>query len=78
MVGGPDGDMVVVEPEVDLVAWRDAELLSQFLGDHDLTLGTDAVSHTEQYNPRATRPSSAEAAHVDVQHQADGGEAGQR
>lgn len=28
MVGGTDGDVVVVQPEVDLVAWLDAELVS--------------------------------------------------
>ncbi len=50
MVGRSDGHVVVVEPEVDLVAWFDAELVSQFLGDHDLPFGSDAVSHTCQYN----------------------------
>ena len=52
MVGGADGDVVVVEPEVDLVAWFDAELVSQLLGNDDLPLGADAVSHTGKYNPR--------------------------
>jgi len=54
MVGGADGDVVIVEPEVDLVARFDAELVSQLLGDDDLSFGADAVSHTEKYNPRET------------------------
>ena len=57
MVGGADGDVVVVEPEVDLVARLDAQLVSQLLGDDDLPLGTDTVSHTEEYNLRE-RPAS--------------------
>ena len=52
MVGGSDGDVVVVEPEVDLIAWFDAEPVAQLLGDDDLALGADAVSHTNQYNSR--------------------------
>ena len=52
MVGGADGDVVIVEPEVDLVAWFDAELVSQLLGDDDLPFGADAVSHTVKYNSR--------------------------
>ena len=28
MVGGAEGDVVIVQPEVDLVAWFDAELVS--------------------------------------------------
>jgi len=51
MVGGADGDVVIVEPEVDLVARFDAELVSQLLGDDDLPFGADAVSHTMKYNP---------------------------
>lgn len=50
MVGGADGDVVVVEPEVDLVARFDAEVVSQFLGDDDLPFGAHAVSHTVKYN----------------------------
>ncbi len=52
MFGGSNGDVVIVEPEIDLVAWFDAELVSQLLGDHDLPLGADAVSHTVKYNLR--------------------------
>ena len=43
MVGGADGDVVVVEPEVDLVAWFDAELVSHLLGDDDLAFGLDVA-----------------------------------
>lgn len=52
MVGGADSNVVIVEPEVDLVAWFDPELVSQLLGNDDLPLGTNAVSHTTEYNPR--------------------------
>ena len=52
MFGGAEGDVVIVQPEVDLVAWFDAELVSQLLGNDDLPLGADAVSHTGKYNPR--------------------------
>lgn len=48
MVDGANGDVVVVEPEVDLVAWFDAELVAQLPGDDDLALSADAVSHTEK------------------------------
>ncbi len=47
MVGGAKGDVVVVEPEVDGVAWFDAELVAQLRGDDDLAFGADAVGHTE-------------------------------
>ncbi|HVM54307.1 MAG TPA: hypothetical protein VM262_14030 [Acidimicrobiales bacterium] len=50
MFGGADGDVVFVEPEVDLVAWFDAELVSQLLRDDDLPFGTHAVSHTDEYD----------------------------
>lgn len=50
MVGGADGDVVIVEPEVDLVAWFDPELVSQLLGDDDLPFGADTMSHTIEYN----------------------------
>ena len=58
MVGGSDGNVVIVEPEIDLVAWFDTELVSQLLGDDDLPFGTNPMSHTTKYNPReaATRP----------------------
>jgi len=49
--GGAEGDVVIVQPEVDLVTWFDAELVSQLLGYDDLPFGTDAVSHTAKYNP---------------------------
>ena len=54
MRGDPHRDMVIVQPEVDLVAWFDPELVSQLLGDDDLPLGPDAMSHTNQYNQRRT------------------------
>jgi hypothetical protein len=41
-----DGDMVSVAPEADFVARLDPELVSEFLGDDDLSLRPDAVSHT--------------------------------
>ncbi len=52
MIGGADSNVVIVEPEVDLVAWFDPELVSQLLGNDDLPLGTNAISHTTKYNPR--------------------------
>src|SRR5690606_14995455 len=48
--GRSDDDVVVFEPEVDLVAGLDAERLTQVLGDHDLSFGPHPVSHTAQYN----------------------------
>lgn len=51
MFSETNGNVAVLEPEVDLVAGLDAECVAQFLGDHDLPLGSDAVSHTAQYNP---------------------------
>ena len=50
MVGGADGDVVVMEPETDLVAWLYAELGPQLLRDDNLPLRSDAVSHTGEYN----------------------------
>ena len=41
-------EQVIVDPEIDLVARFDAELVSQLLGDDDLPLGTDTVSHTSE------------------------------
>lgn len=48
--GGSHCDMVVVAPKVDLVARLDAEFHPKLLRDHDLALGTDAMSHTCKYN----------------------------
>lgn len=45
-----DGDVVVMEPEADLVTRLDAKLVAQLLGDHDLALGADTMSHTYKYN----------------------------
>ncbi|MEA2715740.1 MAG: hypothetical protein QOI99_57 [Actinomycetota bacterium] len=42
--------MVLVAPEGHLVTGLDAESVPQLLGDHDLALGTDTVSHTTKYN----------------------------
>lgn len=47
---GADGDVVPVAPEDDLVAGFDAERVAEVLGDHDLALGTDLVSHTSKYD----------------------------
>ena len=52
--GGSHGDMVVMAPEADLVAWLDAEFQPKLLRDDDLALRTDAMSHTYKYN-RARR-----------------------
>lgn len=46
----PHGYMVSVPPEGDLVAGFDAEFVSQGLGNHDLPLGADTMSHTTKYN----------------------------
>ena len=54
MFGGAEGDVVIVQPEVDLVAWFDPELVSQLFRDDDLPFGADAVSHTVKYNSRET------------------------
>ena len=53
MFGRTDGDVVIVEPEVDLVAWFDAELVSQLLRNDNLAFGAHAMSHTTQYDLRA-------------------------
>ena len=50
MVRWPQGEMVVVAPEVDLVAWLDSKLVPELLRDDNLTLRADTVSHTVQYN----------------------------
>lgn len=42
--------MVTVTPEADLVARFDPQFVAQLLGDHDLTLRPDPVSHTPEYN----------------------------
>jgi hypothetical protein len=41
-----DGHMVPIPPEHDFIAGFDAELVTQVLGDDDLPLGPDLVSHT--------------------------------
>ncbi len=50
MFCGSDRDVVVVDPEVDLVAGFDPELVAELFGDDDLSLGSDPVSHTIEYN----------------------------
>ncbi len=50
MVSWADRDVVVVEPEADLVAWFDAEFVTKLLRDNDLSLRPDSMSHTDQYN----------------------------
>lgn len=50
MLGTTNGDVVLVEPEVDLVAWFDPEPVPKLFGDDDLALRPDTVSHTAQYN----------------------------
>ena len=48
------GDVIAVTPEVDLVAGLDAQLVTELLGDHNLPLRSDPVSHTKQYNYRVS------------------------
>lgn len=55
MLGGADDHVVIVEPEADLVAWFDAEVVSQLLGNDNLPVGSDTVSHTGQ-TTREERP----------------------
>jgi hypothetical protein len=45
-----EGDMVFVAPEVHFITGFDTEFVAQFLGNHDLSLWSDAVSHTGEYN----------------------------
>ena len=49
-VGAWQALVVVAVPEVHLVTWFDAELVSKFLGYDDLTLGSNRESHTFEYN----------------------------
>ena len=39
-----------VKREIDLIAWRDSEVVAHVLRDHHLTLGTNSGSHTNKYN----------------------------
>ena len=50
MGGGANGEVVFVQPEIDLVTRFDTELIAQLLGNNDLPLGADAMSHTTRYN----------------------------
>lgn len=49
--------MVVFAPEADFVARLDAERVAKVLGDDDLALGSDTVSHTGEYNQHGIRRS---------------------
>jgi hypothetical protein len=42
--------MIVMAPEVDLVAGFDAQFVAKLLWDHDLALRADTMSHTIEYN----------------------------
>ena len=42
--------VIVMAPEVDLVAGFDAQLVAKLLWDHDLALRPDPMSHTVEYN----------------------------
>jgi hypothetical protein len=42
--------VIVMAPEVDLVAGFDAQLVAKLLWDHDLALRADTMSHTIEYN----------------------------
>lgn len=52
MSGRAERNMIAVEPEAHLVARLDAQLVAQVLRDDDLSLRTDALSHTGQYGRR--------------------------
>jgi hypothetical protein len=45
-----DGDVIVVEPEADLVARLNAELIAKFLRDDDLSFRPNSMCHTGEYN----------------------------
>ena len=45
-----DANGTVQQGEVHLVAGSDPELVPQVLGDDDLALGPNSVSHTSEYN----------------------------
>lgn len=57
-----DRDVVVVAPEADFVAGFDPELVAEFLRNDDLALGSDTVSHTDQYNSTRRRHMPAQNA----------------
>lgn len=42
--------MIAVTPEVDFVAGFDAQFVTQILGNDDLSLRSDTMSHTDEYN----------------------------
>ncbi len=42
--------MVFVVPEAHFITRFDAEFVAQFLWNHNLSLGPDAMSHTNKYN----------------------------
>lgn len=42
----PNRNVILVQPEADLVAGLDAELVAELLGNHNLPLRTHAMSHT--------------------------------
>jgi len=46
VLGWPDRDVVAMEPEVDLVARLDPELVAKLLWDDDLSFRPDPMSHT--------------------------------
>ena len=50
MAGRAHCHMVVVAPEADFVTGLDPELVRQLLRDADLPFGTDAMSHTSEYD----------------------------
>ena len=52
MLRGANRDVVLVQPEVDLIAWFDAQLIAQLLGDDNLAFSANAMSHTSKYNLR--------------------------
>lgn len=43
-------DMIVVDPEADLVARLDPQLIAELLRNDDLAFRPDSMSHTTEYN----------------------------
>lgn len=44
--------MVAMKPKADFITGCDAEFIPEVLRDDDLTLGSDAMGHTDKYNFR--------------------------
>lgn len=55
MTGRANRHMILVAPEADLVTRLDPKLVSQLLGDDDLSLRPNTMSHTVEYNHSSDR-----------------------